>query len=358
MKNNDLIRKSLNENLSAIEVSEYRQRNMVESIIDSGVKVRPVKSRALILAAVLLVLSITALGGNIYYERMTSEDMVWGPTSSGEMAMQMLSMDGEVINTHANEEQLLHDGFKVGLVSGFPVEREFTLMFILNGHIQPYYYNGELCDYSVHTVDARGVCDIPVSFGELYLTDAEQQFMYAVAVTDLVRNDGSEWVPLDKYDAPPGFSAALTIDFRPESDSNTEIEYVRDYELLPDDWGQASVLWDNKYDTLNEPDKNIERTRIYTAECFYTSNDGTFEQKFAAGGGKVQIVCLVDNVPYLTDNGKLTCLDLKREVMCLQTARVEGLEPGEHKIWMLQVPIESAYIELAFETPIMFVNVE
>ncbi|MBQ4088872.1 MAG: hypothetical protein IJC56_03205 [Clostridia bacterium] len=358
MKNNDPIRKSLNENLSAVEVSEYRQRNMIESIIDSGVKVKPVTSRGLIFAAMLLVLSITALGGSVYHARVTPDDMEWGANNTGKMAMQMLNMDGEVINTHANEEQLLHDGFKVGLISGFPVERDFTLMFILNGHIQPYYYNGELCDYSVHTVDAKGSCDIPVSFGELYLTDEEQQFMYAVAVTDVVNNDGSEWVPSDKWDAPPGFSGALTIDFRPESEPNTEIEYVQDYELLPDDWGRASVMWYNKYDTLNEPDRNSERTRIHTAECFYTSNDGTFEHKYAAGGGKVQIVCLVDNIPYVNDNGKLTCLDLKYEVMCLQTANVEGLERGEHKIWMLQVPIDSAYIELAFETPIMFVNVE
>lgn len=245
--------------------------------------------------------------------------------------MNVTDMNGELLPGAPLDVAYLREGIQVEIINGMPYSDRCMLLFLLNGHLQPFYVDDEKYLYISFLIDGNEHISWNIRFDELFLTDNQIHYLQCVSIGLLdVR-------PIDINDPIDHYINAVTIPFFTDELANTYIPMALAQYRLPD--GIVRERCGNSCQ-LDFYQKVSNQQITYPPFVQNITSDACSFNLIATGKYNVmQMIMICDEIPYVSDDLSLICFSLEYGYGYTYNFAPNGIKTGSHQAFGIAFPI-------------------
>lgn len=245
--------------------------------------------------------------------------------------MNITDADGGFLPEAPLDADYLREGITVDIINGMPYSDKCMLLFLLNGHLQPFNLDDETYTYVTFCIDGNERISWNVRFDALFIADCQINYLQVVSIGLL------DVCPFDENDPIDHYINAVTIPFSTEELANTYVPVAQAQYALPegirnqrcDDYCLLDFYAEISDEQITYPPFVQEKK---AEECaFHIIATGKYNI--------MQLLVVLDGVPYVEEDMSLKCFSLKDGYGYDFTFAPDGLEIGAHQVFAIAYPI-------------------
>jgi len=243
----------------------------------------------------------------------------------------VFDIEGNKLPQAPINETYLHDGLSIKITNGMPYADRFLILFLLNGHLQPYYIENEKYLYESYELAANSSIVLEACFEDLFIVDADIQCLQIIVIGLLDR------LPKNENDPIESFSNMVTIPFLADSPVNAELPMQGEKIALP----ETVSLRMRDVDNIILFYENISKERIIYPPFKQEIRQSSFTLHIISIGDEqiIQTLVLCDGIPYTGDNLQIPCFYLERGYGYAFSLTIDNLSPGIHQFYAVSCPV-------------------
>lgn len=227
--------------------------------------------------------------------------------------------------------EYLHAGIIVEIINGMPSSDTCMLLFLLNGHLQPFYLDDQKYTYITSPIEGNGRILYHVRFDELLLSDCQINYLQIVSVGLINVLPDDENDPIDHY------MNSLTIPFFADEFANTYVpatvaEYALPSGILNercDDYCQLDFYTEINDEQITYPPFVQDLTS--DACSFHIIATGKYNM--------MQMLVVCDGIPCVNKDLSLNCFYLKYGYGYVFNFTPGDLCIGSHQVFAIAYPV-------------------
>ena len=262
---------------------------------------------------------------------MGEEMPEWTEQTDYLYGLYITDMEGGALPPAPMDVSVLENGIRIEIINGMPYADRFSLVAILNGHVQPFYIEGEPVDYLTSEIEGDGHLFFDVAFRDFYVSDVGVQYLHLLCVGILDRVPKSEW------DAISNYSVAVTLPFQTQEAANVAIPFQSPQMTLPE---EVTKNYCDYYCMLDFYDR-IEGNSIYFPPCIQETEDNSAEFTLIATGDcqMMQVVTFFDGAPCANEDRTIPCFWLARGNAWQFSFSLPAQGEGSHQAFAVALPL-------------------
>lgn len=261
-----------------------------------------------------------------------SEEMPqWNESYEYLYGMNVTDASGDILPEAPLSAEYLRAGIIVEIINGMPSSDTCMLMFLLNGHLQPFYLDDQKYAYITSPIEGNGQISYYVRFDELFLTDCQINYLQIVTVglVDVLPDDEND--PIDHY------MNSVTIPFFSDEFANTYVPVSTAEYALPT--GIVNKRCDD-YCQLDFYTEIGDEQITYPPFVQYLTADACSFHIIATGKyNMMQMLVVCDGIPQVNEDLSLDCFYLKYSYGYESCFTPENLSIGSHQVFAIAYPI-------------------
>lgn len=257
--------------------------------------------------------------------------MEWTDNMTFLYGMNIYDVNGSYLPDTMFSINYLREGLTIEVTNGMPYSDQFMLLFLLNGHLQPYYIDDIKSEYGYYEIDASSTIEIKVWFNEVFIVDSDVQYLHVITIGLLNQ------IPENQYDSLDGYSNMCTLPFYTHEPANTTIDILTSNIKMSDSIKDSIGITSNMICFYDYIGTNC----IYYPPYVHGTIDSSYETNILCTGDDqvLSILVIVDNIPCVRNDLSTLCYRAEYGYAYDYNISFNGIGKGIHQIYAISCPV-------------------